>query len=72
MNIRNRLSWKKTNEKFGLYLDQGNPISEELKMEVVPLYWLKWPDGEMSEDKYNLSRAKQHAMDVVCKEYGEE
>lgn len=58
---RNSLSWK------------NNQLvhKDELKMEVVPseegLFRVKWPDGVLSQDHYNLTRAKDHCMQITVK-----
>ena len=36
------------------------------------LYWLKWPDGQISADFYNLSRAKDHCIKTACSTYNKQ
>lgn len=33
------------------------------------LYWMKWPDGIISADYYNLSRAKDNCRQIALTQY---
>ena len=43
-------------------------FKDEYLLAVVPhetlkdMFWIKWPDGDKSEDFYNISRAKDNAV----------
>lgn len=69
-----RFTWKDRklyldgkNTKYSIFLHSGltHPEFEETK-----LYKVRWPDGVLSEDFYNLTRAKQHVIQIARKELG--
>lgn len=37
-------------------------------IEQVDMYYVRWPDGALSEDFYNLVRAKEHAISLALLE----
>lgn len=59
-----RLSWSKNK----LYL------GKQVLFEVVPdsthkgMFRIKWPDGVLSEDLYNLSHAKDNSVKLALKQ----
>ena len=63
--MRNPSSDRITREENKIYYEG------ELKIEIIPdstyptMFWLKWPDGVLSADFYNLPRARQHARKIA-------
>lgn len=36
------------------------------------IYWVKWPDGQISADFYNLTRAKDNCVKMALSTYNKE
>ena len=61
---RKDLSWKGKNLIF-----QGKTITKIVSDKRYPeMYWIHWPDKSKSQDFYNITRAKEHAMVISLKE----
>lgn len=65
---RNNLSWKKKElyhgtKNTGYKIYPSGPDNK--------FYRIQWPDGEISDDFYNLSRAKDNASRIYLKDIGE-
>jgi len=35
--------------------------------QCTKMYWIEWPDGELSHDFYNITRAKEHAAVIAAR-----
>lgn len=45
----------------------GKPTGFSVIKDEVGLYKVKWPDGELSKDHYNITWAKQHCVREAAK-----
>lgn len=61
---RNQLKWKNDD----LFYQNRKMISIFLGNSDSDLWWVKWPDGIISADFYNKTRAKEHAIKIILKE----
>lgn len=61
---RNRLKW----EGNDLFFQSEKVMSIFLGDRESDLWWLRWPDGTVSVDYYNKTRAKEHATRMALKE----
>ena len=61
---RDRLKWNKND----LYYQDKKMISIFHGDVNSDLWWLRWPDGIVSADFYNKTRAKEHAIKIVLQE----
>ena len=62
---RSNLSWEDNKvifkrKEFGISLVEDK--------EYPSMFWIKYSNGELSKDFYNLSRAKQHAINISLDE----
>lgn len=67
-NVRKRhLVWKDND----LFLKDEKLMSVIQDKQYPSQFRLEWPDGVLSKDFYNFTRAKEHAMRIVLKTLGE-
>lgn len=64
MHSRKELSWVKNS-----LWHKGNYISAIVEDTAHPgMFCIKWPDGSESNDYYNKTRAKDHAIRLALKD----
>lgn len=63
---RSELRWRKNKLCLGSRTKALMEVQRYSAFEEYPeCYQVKWPDGVLSEDFYNLSRAKDHAVRIA-------
>ena len=59
-------NWKRNK----LYLGEENTgfsVQQKFYASDTNFYWVRWPDGVLSEDFYNLTRAREHCISEATK-----
>lgn len=64
IHSRKELKWVKSS----LWYKDTYILAIVEDLEQKGMFWIKWPDGTQSDDYYNKTRARNHAMALTLKD----